>query len=157
MTHHSMSDTIEEYLKQLLLSADTAEVEIRRSDIADHFDVVPSQINYVIKTRFTLRDGYVVQSKRGGGGYIRIEQIDLASDTDVFDQLVASIGTRITQKDEEDILTTLYNNGLLSTREVNMISSILTHEAIAITDAETEEKVRANVLTALLSRLRYEC
>ncbi|USS90752.1 CtsR family transcriptional regulator [Fructilactobacillus carniphilus] len=157
MTHHSMSDTIEEYLKQLLLSADTAEVEIRRSDIADHFDVVPSQINYVIKTRFTLRDGYVVQSKRGGGGYIRIEQIDLASDTDVFDQLVASIGTRITQKDEEDILTTLYNNGLLSTREVNMISSILTHEAIAITNAETEEKVRANVLTALLSRLRYEC
>ncbi|USS88445.1 CtsR family transcriptional regulator [Fructilactobacillus hinvesii] len=157
MTHHSMSDTIEEYLKQLLLSADTPEVEIRRSDIADHFDVVPSQINYVIKTRFTLRDGYVVQSKRGGGGYIRIEQIDLASDAEVFDQLVTSIGTQITQKAEEDILTTLYHNGMLSAREVNMISSILTHEAIAITDAETEGKVRANVLKALLSRLRYEC
>ncbi|USS85654.1 CtsR family transcriptional regulator [Fructilactobacillus myrtifloralis] len=157
MTHRSMSDTIEAYLKQMLLSADTAEVEIRRSDIADHFDVVPSQINYVIKTRFTLRDGYVVQSKRGGGGYIRIEQIDLASDADVFEQLVASIGNRITQKDEEEILTTLYNNGMLSAREVNMISSILSQEAIAVADAETEEKVRANVLKALLGRLRYEC
>ena len=58
MASHSMSDTIGEYLKKLLAERDE-EVEIRRSDIAEHFDVVPSQINYVIKTRFTIQDGFV--------------------------------------------------------------------------------------------------
>ncbi|KRN78615.1 transcriptional regulator ctsR [Fructilactobacillus lindneri DSM 20690 = JCM 11027] len=152
-----MSDTIEEYLKQMLVSSDEEEVEIRRSDIAEHFDVVPSQINYVIKTRFALQDGYIVQSKRGGGGYIRIEKINLMEDSDVFDRLINSISDRISQKEEEDILHTLFNNDLLSDREVNMVASILTHDAINVSDPETEEKVRANVLSALLCRLKYEC
>ncbi|ANZ57914.1 CtsR family transcriptional regulator [Fructilactobacillus lindneri] len=157
MASHSMSDTIEEYLKQMLVSSDEEEVEIRRSDIAEHFDVVPSQINYVIKTRFALQDGYIVQSKRGGGGYIRIEKINLMEDSDVFDRLINSISDRISQKEEEDILHTLFNNDLLSDREVNMVASILTHDAINVSDPETEEKVRANVLSALLCRLKYEC
>ena len=72
MQGQNISDIIEKYLKQIL--ADSEEIEIRRSEIADLFDVVPSQINYVIKTRFTIQNGYVVESKRGGGGYIRIEK-----------------------------------------------------------------------------------
>ena len=61
------SDMIEKYLKELLSQA--TEIEIRRSEIAASFGVVPSQINYVIKTRFTLPKGFEVESKRGGGGY----------------------------------------------------------------------------------------
>ncbi|POH17693.1 CtsR family transcriptional regulator [Fructilactobacillus sanfranciscensis] len=156
MASHSMSDTIGEYLKKLLAERDE-EVEIRRSDIAEHFNVVPSQINYVIKTRFTIQDGFVVQSKRGGGGYIRIEKINLMEDSNVFDRLIDSIGDMISQKDEEDILKTLLNNGLLNKREVHMVASILTHDAINVSNYETEEKVRANVLSALLCRLKYEC
>ena len=72
MEEKSISDIIEEYLKQIL--GESSQIEIRRSEIANHFDVVPSQINYVIKTRFTIQHGYLVQSKRGGGGYIRIER-----------------------------------------------------------------------------------
>ena len=64
------SDSIEEYIKELLGQSGTA--EIQRSNLADAFQVVPSQINYVIKTRFTESRGYIVESKRGGGGYIRI-------------------------------------------------------------------------------------
>ena len=67
------SDSIEEYIKELLGQSGTA--EIQRSNLADAFQVVPSQINYVIKTRFTESRGYIVESKRGGGGYIRIVKI----------------------------------------------------------------------------------
>ena len=70
------SDMIEKYLKELLSQA--AEIEIRRSEIAEHFGVVPSQINYVIKTRFTESRGYIVESKRGGGGYIRIGKVQFS-------------------------------------------------------------------------------
>ena len=71
MEDRSISDIIEAYLKEIL--GNSEQIEIRRSEVANHFDVVPSQINYVIKTRFTLQNGYLVQSKRGGGGYIRMQ------------------------------------------------------------------------------------
>ena len=65
----NISDIIEEYLKKVLEMSEDEIVEIKRSDIADKFQCVPSQINYVINTRFTLEKGYVVESKRGGGVY----------------------------------------------------------------------------------------
>ena len=68
----NISDIIEEYLKQVLEKSEEEIVEIKRSEIANKFQCVPSQINYVINTRFTLERGYIVESKRGGGGFIRI-------------------------------------------------------------------------------------
>ena len=73
----NVSDIIEQYLKSMLLESPQGLVEIQRNDLADRFSCVPSQINYVISTRFTLEKGYVVESKRGGGGYIRIQRIQL--------------------------------------------------------------------------------
>ncbi len=70
-----MSDIIEAYLNAIL--AEQRQVEIRRSEIAERFNCVPSQINYVLKTRFTPQRGYAVESKRGGGGYIRIVKAQL--------------------------------------------------------------------------------
>ena len=75
MSSRNMTDIIEAYLKEFLKHQE--HVEIKRSDIAEHFDCVPSQINYVIKTRFTQEHGYLVESKRGGGGYIRILKIEV--------------------------------------------------------------------------------
>ena len=74
MGSKNTSDNIEEYIKNLLAQAGIA--ELKRSEVADFFQVVPSQINYVIKTRFTESRGYIVESKRGGGGYIRIGKIE---------------------------------------------------------------------------------
>ena len=86
MQSSNMSDIIEEYLKNVLLAQE--QVEIRRSEIADRFNCVPSQINYVINTRFTVQQGYVVESKRGGGGYIRIMKVNLVDDMDFIDALL---------------------------------------------------------------------
>ena len=71
----NISDIIEQYLKQVLELSEREIVEIRRSEIADKFQCVPSQINYVINTRFTVERGYLVESKRGGGGFIRIAKV----------------------------------------------------------------------------------
>ena len=73
---HNMSDIIEQYIKRLFEEADEDVVEIQRAHIAQRFDCVPSQLNYVIKTRFTNEHGYEIESKRGGGGYIRITTIN---------------------------------------------------------------------------------
>ncbi|MCG3055848.1 CtsR family transcriptional regulator, partial [Escherichia coli] len=71
----NISDIIEQYLKEVLELSDREIVEIKRSEIADQFQCVPSQINYVINTRFTIERGYVVESKSGGGGFIRIAKV----------------------------------------------------------------------------------
>ena len=66
MENKNMSDMIEEYLKDVI--REQGRIEIKRHELADLFDCVPSQINYVINTRFTIQHGYAVESKRGGGG-----------------------------------------------------------------------------------------
>ena len=69
-----MSDMIEEFIKELFDDEDY--IEIQRNDLAEHFNCVPSQINYVISTRFKPSQGYYVESKRGGGGHISIRKVN---------------------------------------------------------------------------------
>ena len=84
----NISDIIEQYLKQVIDLSNNNVIEIKRNEIADRFECVPSQINYVINTRFTLERGFVVESKRGGGGYIRIIKVKLHDDIDIIDQML---------------------------------------------------------------------
>ncbi len=76
MAHQNTSDLIESYIKKILENSEM--IEIRRIEMADLFNCVPSQINYVINTRFTIQRGYLVESKRGGGGYIRIAKVRIS-------------------------------------------------------------------------------
>ena len=84
------SDSIEEYIKTILAQAGM--VELKRSELANVFQVVPSQINYVIKTRFTESRGYIVESKRGGGGYIRIGKIEFSDRHQMLSDLLTNVG-----------------------------------------------------------------
>ncbi|AMV68683.1 CtsR family transcriptional regulator [Pediococcus damnosus LMG 28219] len=150
----NISDIIEKYLKQIL--ADSEEIEIRRSEIADLFDVVPSQINYVIKTRFTIQNGYVVESKRGGGGYIRIEKVKLLDDLDVLDTLIQVIGDSINQRDAISIVKSLYEDDVIDKREGNLVLAAIDKKTLAMSDRDEEDQLRARILIAVLNRLRYE-
>ena len=154
MENRSISDVIEAYLKEIF--GDDTQIEIRRSEIADHFNVVPSQINYVIKTRFTIQNGYLVQSKRGGGGYIRIERVNLLGDVDVLDSLVQAIGDSIRERDAFAIIQTLYNEKVISQREGDLMLVALSKQTLAVDDTNTENKLRARILVSFLNRLRYE-
>ncbi|AVW07011.1 CtsR family transcriptional regulator [Lactiplantibacillus plantarum] len=154
MQSQNISDIIEKYLKSIL--ADSEHVEIRRSEIADLFNVVPSQINYVIKTRFTIQNGYLVESKRGGGGYIRIEKVNLVDDADVLDALIQVIGDSITQRDACAVVQSLYEDDVLNRREAQLILVAIDHETLGLTDRDLENSLRARIIIGILNHLRYE-
>lgn len=154
MQSQNISDIIEKYLKSIL--ADSEHVEIRRSEIADLFNVVPSQINNVIKTRFTIQNGYLVESKRGGGGYIRIEKVNLVDDADVLDALIQVIGDSITQRDAYAVVQSLYEDDVLNRREAQLILVAIDHDTLGLTDRDLENSLRARIIIGILNHLRYE-
>ena len=154
MENKSISDIIEAYLKEIL--GDSAQIEIRRSEIANHFDVDPSQINYVIKTRFTIQNGYLVKSKRGGGGYIRIERVNLLDNIDVLNSLIQTIGDSIRERDAFAIVQTLYDEKVITQREGDLMLVALAKQTLDVGDTDIEARLRARVLISLLNRLRYE-
>ena len=153
MQPSNMSDIIEEYLKNVLLAQET--VEIRRSEIADRFNCVPSQINYVINTRFTVQQGYVVESKRGGGGYIRIMKVNLVDDMDIIDALLEVVPEELSMKQANHILQNLYDNELLSKREAQLLNITMSKESL--TEAEQcSDQLRSNMMKNILTSLKYK-
>ena len=153
MQSSNMSDIIEEYLKNVLLAQE--QVEIRRSEIADRFNCVPSQINYVINTRFTVQQGYVVESKRGGGGYIRIMKVNLVDDMDIIDALLEVVPEELSMKQANHILQNLYDNELLSKREAQLLNIAMSKESL--TEAEQcSDQLRSNMMKNILTSLKYK-
>ena len=153
MQSSNMSDIIEEYLKNVLLAQE--QVEIRRSEIADRFNCVPSQINYVINTRFTVQQGYVVESKRGGGGYIRIMKVNLVDDMDFIDALLEVVPEELSVKQANHILQNLYDNELLSKREAQLLLIAMSKESL-IEAEQCSNQLRSNMMKNILTSLKYK-
>jgi transcriptional regulator CtsR len=148
-----MSDIIEAYIKKILNAEE--QIEIRRNEMADRFNCVPSQINYVINTRFTEQQGYSVESKRGGGGYIRIMKVKILDQAELLDKLIAIVGESISQKDAFAVTQNLYNRGIITKREGNLMLSVL-DKSLAPYTGEYEERIRALLLRNFLNSLRFE-
>ena len=147
MSHKNTSDSIEEYIKAILAQAGIA--ELKRSEIADVFQVVPSQINYVIKTRFTESRGYVVESKRGGGGYIRIGRIEFSNHHELLCYLLHSVGEQISQQVFTDIIQLLFDEKIMTEREGNLLLATATDRVLG-TDAA---RIRARMLKKILQQV----
>ena len=153
MDNQNMSDLIEQYLKKILQEEEV--VEIRRIEMASQFSCVPSQINYVIKTRFTLAQGYLVESKRGGGGYIRIQRVQLGHNEDYLSYLSESMIDRLTYSEAQAVIEQLYEQKLLTKNESQLLLSIVHYDVIGKQN-EREEQTRSNIIKAVIDRLRYE-
>lgn len=154
MENRNISDIIEQYLKNIL--ANTSSVEIKRAEIAERFQCVPSQINYVINTRFTTNAGYLVQSKRGGNGYIRIEKIKLRDETAFLDILLQTNGMELNESQGRALIQTLYKNEFLTRMEANLLLTVLSHQALQSPTKKEENEVRAQIVRSLLNRLKYK-
>ena len=150
--NQNMSDLIESYLKNVLLSNET--VEIRRSEIADQFNCVPSQINYVINTRFTIQQGYVVESKRGGGGYIRIMKVNLVDEMDILNTLGDLIPPQLSVREANHLLQNLYENELISKREAQMMALMMEKDTFPVSIKNGDE-IRSNMMKKLIDNLKY--
>ena len=150
--NQNMSDLIESYLKNVLLSNVT--VEIRRSEIADQFNCVPSQINYVINTRFTIQQGYVVESKRGGGGYIRIMKVNLVDEMDILNTLGDLIPPQLSVREANHLLQNLYENELISKREAQMMALMMEKDTFPVS-VKNGDEIRSNMMKKLIDNLKY--
>jgi transcriptional regulator CtsR len=150
MRNRSMSDMIEEYLKKAL--QDEGKIEIQRNEIAELFNCVPSQINYVINTRFTMQHGYNVESKRGGGGYIRIVKIQVNSNTDLLERMSQIIGNHVTEKEGQVIIGTLYKNDLMTSREAQIMLAAIAQENYSGNQL-IDNQLRAKILLSMIELL----
>ena len=150
--NQNRSDLIESYLKNVLLSNEI--VEIRRSEIADQFNCVPSQINYVINTRFTIQQGYVVESKRGGGGYIRIMKVNLVDEMDILNTLGDLIPPQLSVREANHLLQNLYENELISKREAQMMALMMEKDTFPVS-VKNGDEIRSNMMKKLIDNLKY--
>lgn len=151
----SISDIIEEYLKKILEKSEEDVLEIKRSEIASKFQCVPSQINYVINTRFTIERGYLVESKRGGGGYIRIIKVRPNSKKQFIDQMLSVVGKKISQNSATDIVESFLNEEIITNREARIMLNALDRSVIYL-ELPERDILRARILKAMLFSLRYE-
>lgn len=147
MVLKNTSDHIEEHIKQLLTQ--TGMAEIQRSRLADAFQVVPSQINYVIKTRFSESRGYAVESKRGGGGYIRIEKLTFSDQHQMLGNLSDNIGDSISEQVFQELMDYLTAEKVLTKREELLLFSVTGDDVLG----QEAPKLRAQMLRKLLQRL----
>lgn len=152
MQNESMSDIIATYINKILQEQER--IEIQRKQMADRFQCVPSQINYVIKTRFTPENGYVVESKRGGGGYIRIMKLDIADESDFIDAMLGMVDEQTSDRDAAAIITNLYNNEIISKREAQLMYAALDKDALSLVDHPNS--LRSEILRNLLVKLKYQ-
>ncbi|HWO96738.1 MAG TPA: CtsR family transcriptional regulator [Bacillus sp. (in: firmicutes)] len=150
----NISDVIEQYLKQILDLSQKDVLEIKRNEIADKFQCVPSQINYVINTRFTLERGYMVESKRGGGGFIRIIKVKSHDASHLFEQVLSIIGGQISQTSAENLIMRLVEENVVTEREAKIILSVMDRSVIGV-DLPYRDELRAKLLKAMLNALRY--
>ncbi|KHE70867.1 CtsR family transcriptional regulator [Halobacillus sp. BBL2006] len=151
----NISDIIEEYLKSILDEAQQKTIEIKRSEIADQFQCVPSQINYVIKTRFTVEKGYIVESKRGGGGYIRISRIQHRKDSDMIEEIMDMVQPKVSQTAAFDVIIRLLDSEIITRREAKLMESIIDREVLAF-PLPLRDEIRSRIMTALLFTLKYK-
>lgn len=147
----SLSRRIEQYIKTLLDKHDI--LEIQRSELAEVFECVPSQINYVLSTRFTPSQGYVVESRRGGGGYLRIVKLVwLSGEGSDTQEAYGNIGFQIEQTEAEGILQRLRDEEIITLREYHILKAIIDRNTLPI-DLPQRDIVRSKILQAALAAI----
>jgi len=151
----NLTDYIEDYIKKLLSLSSKGYIEIQRNELAGKFKCVPSQINYVLKCRFSRELGYIVEGKRGGGGYIRIYRIKPGQ----IDTFVEGIRSLSVEKDIENkighYLKKMCDDNVLTMREVRMIGVIVEKEIYASCglDSTLTQKLQWKIFVKILDEL----
>ena len=149
-----LSDSIERFIKEMLEQEET-EVELKRNELAEYFGCAPSQINYVLATRFSPDHGYMTESRRGGGGYIRISRVRL-DPKQLIMHTVNSIGNAIDTKTAAAFLANAVDADALDGRCAVLMMTAIGDRALHSVDVRLRDVVRADILKQLLIRTLQE-
>ena len=143
-----MSDLVANYIMRALDESD-GNAEIQRNVLAGELGCVPSQINYVITSRFTPEQGYIVESKRGGGGYIRITRVTTYRRSAIM-HIVNSIGDKLSSSSAAIMLRNMKDSGIISAYDSALMSAALSDKAYGDTPPQKRDSLRASIFKNLL-------
>ena len=142
-----LSDLIEQYIKELM-EENGDFTEFGRNELAQYFNCVPSQINYVISTRFSPERGYYVESRRGGGGNIKIKRIDITKDKYIM-HIINSINDVISQQEADIIINNLVDYEIIS-KEIAKLMRVATNDKVLNLPIEYKDLTRTRILKNML-------
>lgn len=145
-----ISDLIEEYIKEIFEQNEV--VELNRSTLADMFNCVPSQINYVISTRFIPELGFYVESRRGGGGYIKISRVTSTKE-EYVSNITEKIGSKLSQSVVDVYLSDFIRYNLLDKDTAQLLKVALSDKSLRKVDKQKRDEVRADMLKNILINL----
>lgn len=147
-----LTDIIEEFLKQLLLDTGGT-AEIQRNELANQFHCVPSQISYVIETRFTNERGYYVESRRGGGGHIKITRATIDTKGNYIMHIINTVGNCLSYRHAEVFINNFVDYNIISTKESLVLKSALSDKALIDIEYGKRDHIRASILKNILINL----
>ena len=140
---------IEDFIKDMFDDDDS--IEIQRNHLAEKFNCVPSQINYVIATRFKPTQGYYVESKRGGGGHITIKKVNITK-SNYFMHIISSVGDKITAQDVDIFISNFLSYDMISKTEAKLLK-VATSDNVIGAFAKDKDALRASIFKNMLLNL----
>jgi len=146
-----LSDMIEGFIKELLEESE-GRIDLQRNEMAIHFKCAPSQINYVLATRFSLDRGYTIESRRGGGGFIRVTRIDVDQNEHILQLINKNIGSQISQRNAEAVIERMHDSGLVDNREMVIMKSAI-QDQNNIVPFNLRDIIRAGTLKLMLGSI----
>lgn len=144
-----MSDLITKEIIKMLNESEENIAEIQRNEFAGLIGCVPSQINYVLSSRFTPEHGYIIESRRGGGGYIRIKRVMLNSSSALM-HIINSIGDSIDSMTTRIVIENCLESGLISRKEAKIMAAAVSETVMQSVPPILKENVRAVILKQML-------
>ena len=142
-----MSDLIEEFIKDLFDEKNEA-IEIQRNELAEHFNCVPSQINYVISTRFKPSQGYYVESRRGGGGHITIKKVNNTKE-DYIMHIINNIDKMLSSNEVDILISDFLSYNIIDKKEAKLLK-VATSDNVLRLPKEIKDEVRARIFKNML-------
>lgn len=140
----AVSDLIASFILEALEDSDGS-AELQRSMLASRFNCVPSQINYVIATRFSPERGYIVESRRGGGGYIRISRVQISDPRSVIMHTINSVGDALDYRTAAALLGNAVHIGALEERDARLVLAAVSENALRPVPRELRDNVRSSI------------
>lgn len=146
-----MSDLVAQYILEMM-ETQNGIAEIQRNELAGNLGCVPSQINYVITSRFTPEQGYVVESRRGGGGYIRISRVKMDRGTALM-HIINSVGNTLDKATAEAMLNNMLSRQMLEMQSAKIIAAALSDRTLKHIEQERRDLIRADLFKNMLLTL----
>ncbi|MDD6141868.1 MAG: CtsR family transcriptional regulator [bacterium] len=151
-----LSDAIEQFIKTML-SQDENEVELKRNELAEYFGCAPSQINYVLSTRFTPDHGYIIESRRGGGGYIRIFRMQQDTSEQLLYLLNERIGESIDALSASHLIAQLCERNIINEKDACIMNAAISPRALSLPlSTELKNAQRARILRSMLLEVAHQ-